>query len=279
MDKINKNDLENLKKMFEEREPFTTGFMDLDDFLSGIQPKDIITIGARPAVGKTMFATAIVNYLLKEKKKVCYFSLEGTKEQVYLSFLADLTKIDVHKLHRSLNNKIVQIPQINKAMEVLSSRELYIKNKTMLTIEEFEEDVKTVKPDVVVIDYIQLLKMPKAPNLTEATNLAIHEVKRIAEENNVIVILISQLSRAVEARESKIPMLSDLRNGSLLEELSDVILFVHREDYYNPDIEEEERKRADIIIAKNKYGQVGSITLNYENGLFSERRTINVIDL
>jgi replicative DNA helicase len=107
--------------------------------------------------------------------------------------------------------------------------------------------------------------MPKAPNLTEATNLAIREVKRIAVENNVIVVLLSQLSRAVEGRFDKHPLLSDLRNGSLLEEISDMILMIYREEYYSA---EPEFPRNEIIVAKNTMGPTGTVCLDFKNGYF-----------
>ena len=108
--------------------------------------------------------------------------------------------------------------------------------------------------------------MPKAPNLTEATNLAIQEIKRIAIENETIIVLLSQLSRSVEARCDKTPMLSDLRNGSLLEEISDIVLLIYRDEYYNSD--SDRKNYAEIFIAKNQFGPTCVISLKYNTPFF-----------
>ena len=143
---------------------------------------------------------------------------------------------------------------------------------SILTTNDIETKIKKTQPDIVFISYIQLLGMPKAPNLTEATNLAIKEIKRIAVENNVIVVLLSQLSRAVEARFDKHPLLSDLRNGSLLEELSDVILFIYRDEYYN---NETAFPGNEIIVAKNTMGPVGTVSLDFKQGFFRNPKIDN----
>ena len=155
--------------------------------------------------------------------------------------------------------------EISLLLETYANKKIEIVDKSSLVIEEFEEKIQELKPEIVFVDYVQLLKMPKAPNLTEATNLIIHEIKKIAVENNVIVVLLSQLSRSVEARCDKHPLLSDLRNGSLLEEISDIVLMIYRDDYYNL---EEENDIAEIMVVKNSLGNTGAINLKFENGYF-----------
>ena len=170
-----------------------------------------------------------------------------------------------------LENKINE-NELNIALNSYADKNIEIIDKIDLTVDEFEDKIKTTNPDIVFVDYVQLLEMPKAPNLTEATNLAIKEIKRIAIENNVIVILLSQLSRAVENRCDKKPLLSDLRNGSLLEEISDIILFIYREEYYEPNSEIPTNL---IITAKNSVGPTGIISLDFKNGFFRNQAINN----
>ena len=134
-----------------------------------------------------------------------------------------------------------------------------------MTTDDIEIDIEKFKPEIVFVDYVQLLEAPKAPNRTEAINLVIKELKRIAVTHNVILILLSQLSRAVVGRCDKHPLLSDLRNGSLLEEISDIVLFVYREEYYSAEMENPSNE---IIVAKNSMGPVGIVSLDFKHGFF-----------
>ena len=241
---------------------FKTGFIELDSMLKGIDTGHVIVIGGRPCMGKSSFAISICLNLLKENKKICYYTLDMKKEKFVTKLL--LTKLKQTKI--DFDNK-KNTEKIAKAIEFFCNKELFIEDKTNLTIEEFENGIKKHQPDIVFVDYVQILKMPKAPNLTEATNLAIQEIKRIAIENNTIIVLLSQLSRGVESRFNKMPMLSDLRNGSLLEEISDVVLLIYRDAYYNA--ESERKDYADILIAKNQFGSTGIISLKYNAPFFN----------
>ena len=240
---------------------FSTGFDDLDIFCKYLDGGDILTIGARPAMGKTNFAASLVNHFIDKGKKVLYFSLSMSCEYVVHRLVAEKIGTPLFPL---LEGK-VRKEEIDIVLNSFEDKKLEIIDKTDLSIDDVENNIKDLKPDIVLIDYIQLLKMPKAPNLTEATNLAIKEIKRIAVGNNVVVVLLSQLSRAVEGRFDKHPLLSDLRNGSLLEEVSDVIMFIYREAYYD---NTDENPRNEIIIAKNQMGPTGIINLDFKNGFF-----------
>ena len=240
---------------------FTTGFLDLDIFCKYLEGGNVLTIGGRPAMGKTSFALSLLNHILDRKKNVLFFTMDSPKEKVVNKLVAEKIGTPLFSL---IEGKVRE-EEVNIILESFNDNNLEIVDKTDLSIDDAENYIKEYKPDIVFINYIQLLKMPKAPNLTEATNLAIKEVKRIAVENNVIVVLLSQLSRAVEARTDKHPLLSDLRNGSLLEEVSDVILFIYREEYYNNETEFPDNE---IIVAKNTVGPVGKICLDFKNGFF-----------
>ena len=260
----NKNFVAYWEKEYFNCDFFTTGYTDLDSFLMNIKGGNIITIGGRPAMGKTNFLLPIIDHLAEENKRVAVFCLEYSKEQFLKRLL--MYKADIYPyLNKGLSSD--DFKKLAEKMEEYSKSEIYLCDRVMLTVEELEEKVKELKPEVVFIDYVQLLQMPKAPNLTEATNLAIHELKRIATENNVIMFVTSQLSRAVESRVDKHPVLSDLRNGSLLEELSDVVLMIYRDEYYN--VESIAPHSAEIIVMKNKYGPTGTVNLTFKNGKFS----------
>lgn len=260
---------EELKTIIEPElcKEFTTGFLELDYFLSNIKGGDIITIGARPAMGKTSFAISILNHLLDKNKTVAYFSFEMTKELLAKRILASKAQVQTF-LPKEKQNEIY-FKKLKDVLTWFANKNCYINDKLLLSVEEIEEEIVQLKPDIVFIDYIQLVKMPKAPNMTEAINYAIQEIKRIAKENNTVVILLSQVSRAVETRCDKRPMLSDLRNSSTLEELSDIVLFIYRDEYYNAIIENDlEKNLAQIIVGKNKLGTTGTVYLKFVDGYF-----------
>ena len=240
---------------------FSTGFEELDVFCKFLEGGNIMIIGGRPGMGKTNFALSIVNHLLDCQKSVMYISMEMSAERLVQRLVAEKLTIPMHNL---LTGN-VSTQELETALKSYENKTLFINDNINITLEDLENYIKESKPEVVFIDYIQMLEAPKAPNLTEATNLAIKEVKRMAIENNVIVVMLSQLSRAVEGRFEKYPMLSDLRNGSLLEELSDVVLLLYRDEYYNP---ETEHHKGDVYIRKNSLGPSGAISLDFKNGFY-----------
>ena len=240
---------------------FSTGLDDLDIFCKYLEAGNIMTIGGRPSMGKTNFAITLVNHLVNIRKNVLFISLEHSKEQIVQRLVAE--KIGT-PLFRLLDGNVRE-EEVEIILNSYKDKSLEIVDKTNLSIEDIETKIQETKPDIVFVDYVQLVEAPKAPNLTEAINLVIKEIKRIAVDNNVIVVLVSQLSRTVEGRINKHPMLSDLRNGSLLEEISDVILFLYRDEYYDS---EAENPINEIIIAKNSTGLTGVVTLDFRNGFF-----------
>lgn len=244
---------------------FSTGFEDLDIFCKFLSGGDILTIGGRPAMGKTNFAVSLVNHLVNSGKNVLYYSLAQSTTQLIYRLVAEKMGTPLFAL---LEGKIRQ-EEVDVVLKSFDDKKLNVVSKANLSVEDIENDIRKYKSEIVFIDYIQLVQMPKAPNLTEATNLAIKELKRIAAENEVIIILLSQLSRAVEARFDKRPMLSDLRNGSLLDEISDTILFIYREGYYDSTVES---PRNEIIIAKNSMYLTGTALLDFRNGFFRNRK-------
>ena len=268
------SEVNSIKKIYMEAQEkiknsvFTTGFEDLDNFCKYLSNGSILTIGGRPAMGKTSFATSLVNHLLSINKNILFFSLELSKGKFIQRMIAEKIGEPIFSI---LENKINE-RELDITLNSYEDKNFEIVDEHNLTIEKFEDKIKTSKPEIVFVDYVQLLEMPKAPNLTEATNLAIKEIKRIAVENNIIVVLLSQLSRAVEARCDKTPLLSDLRNGSLLEEISDIILFIYREEYYDSNTETPMNL---IITAKNSVGPTGTVCLDFKNGFFKNKSYYN----
>lgn len=241
---------------------FETGFTGLDVSISGVTKGSIITIGARPSMGKSSFAISVCNHLLDTDKKVLFCELDSSEQTIERQFLQIKSMIYDYQYNKKDWEKI------KEAIDYYQKKPFTLFCKVNMAIEELEEKVKEEKPDILFIDCIQFIKMPKAPNLTEAINLAIKEVKRIAVENDLIVVLTSQASRSAEYRCDKRPMISDLRNGSLLEDLSDVIMMIYREEYYDRE-NKDLKNKADIIIAKNKFGELSYVNLYFAKGFFA----------
>ncbi len=268
-----------LFQFYEEKEKnFETGFFNIDNvFINTNIPKgSIITIGARPGMGKTSFEISICNHLLEMGKKVLFCKLDSSEIMTEAYLVSVKTKIS-----DSIALRAYDVEDFNKicdAVQFFNEKNLEILCKMNISIEEIEEKIKAVKPDIVFIDSVQCLKMQKAPNYTDAINLAVKDIKRIAIENNLIFVLISQLSRKPEIQNCRAPILSDLRSGSFLEDISDFILFIHRKYYYSyicsdydcDDDYGNSKNEAEIIVGKNKFGETGKFYLKYERGLFKD---------
>ena len=237
---------------------FKTGFRDLDVFIQNLQLGSIITVGGRPAIGKTELTLSIVNYLLSNNKKILYFNLDTANDVFISRLVANKTHFSINKIY----NKQIDLQEIKQSLDFYNDKEINIIGKINLSLEELEKTVKEELPNVIIIDYIQLLK-----TANEDVDI-IQEVKRIAIENNLIVILLSQISRRVERRNDHRPMLADLKDFDSLEELSDVVLMLYRENYY--DLDKDVLPYAEVIIRKNNFGSVGICKLNYINEHFTD---------
>lgn len=235
---------------------FTTGFNDLDSFIKNVQIGSIITIGSRPAMGKTEFILSIVNHLLLMNGKVSYFNLDTSIGVLIKRLVSNKMNLSVNEI----TNKQIDLQQLQNDLDFYNDKQLSIINKFNLSVKDIEKIIKNDLPQIIVIDYIQLLKTSNCNSDT------IQEIKRIAIENNLIVIILSQISRRVERRNDHRPMLADLKSFDSLEELSDVVLMLYRDNYYNF---ENDNQCAEIIIRKNNFGDIGIINLNYINGHFA----------
>ena len=251
-------------QILEKKQPILqTGFSDLDSILSGLENSSIITIGTRPSMGKTAFITAIMLNLLEQKKKCLLFSLEMSKSQFIKRLIPPITEIEATKIYANQNQLNSQENnEITSAIEKISNFDLTIVD-TSADIEQIKEHIESIKPEIVFIDYLQLIKLPNDVERDFAISNFMKELKVIAKQNNCIVFITSQLSRKVERRDFKWPMLCDLKESGSLEDISDVVLFVYREEYYNRE-DEYYKDKAQIIVAKNKNGFAGTVDLLFK---------------
>lgn len=267
---LEKELLENVYKSIIEvadKKRLITNFKDLDKTLVGVDKGDIVTIGGRPAMGKSSFAISILYNLLKQNKKCLFFSLMMSKYIFVKRLIAQIKNIDLFTLN---SNKFVDkniSKDIKKALDIMSTFNLTLFDD-INKIDEIKEKIKFEKPDYVFIDYLQVISTSTKKNRNESISNIIIDLKKVAKENDCIIFILSQLSRAVEQRIDKRPFLSDLRDSGDIESVSDVILFIYRSEYYfsSEDIDYE-KDYAEIIIAKNKNGPICTINLLFRREL------------
>ncbi len=263
------NALERIEKASKSKGVVTgipTGFIDLDYKLSGLQPSDLVLIAARPSMGKTAFVLNIAQYIaFKKEKSVAIFSLEMSKEQLVNRLFSLEAQVDAQKI-RTGDMKDSDWEKLIEGAGIIGKSRLIIDDTPGISISELRSKCRKYKleqgMDVIIIDYLQLMTGSVGRN-QESRQQEISEISRslkgLARELNVPVVALSQLSRAVEGRPDKRPMLSDLRESGAIEQDADVVMFIYRDEYYNKD--SEFKKQAEIIIAKQRNGPVGTVNL------------------
>jgi len=244
-----------------------TGFEDIDNLLAGLQRSDLIIIAGRPSMGKSSLALNIVQQAaVKKKCAVGVFSLEMSKDQLVDRMIAAGAGVDAWKL-RTGNLNEEDFTHINEAFAELSEAPIYIDDSASVNVMEIRTKSRRLQAekglDLIVVDYLQLMEGRKARDsrVQEISEIS-RALKALARELNIPVIAVSQLSRAVEQRPSKRPLLSDLRESGSIEQDADVVLFIYRDDYYNKD--SEKPNIADIIIAKHRNGPTGQVELYFD---------------
>ncbi len=253
-----------------------TGFADLDKLTSGLQPSDFVILAARPSMGKTALALNIVqNVALRAHKKaggearsVAFFSLEMSKEQLVNRMLCAEAGIDSQRL-RVGEMHDEDWTHLWDACDVMSKAKIYIDDTAGITAMDMRSRARRLKAehglDLIVVDYLQLMQGSGKRNSSNDRQQEVSEISRslkaLARELNVPVLALSQLSRSVESRQVKRPMLSDLRESGSLEQDADIVAFLYREDYYNP---ETENKHTELIIAKHRNGPVDTVNLFFQ---------------
>ena len=248
----------------------STGFTDLDNQLAGLQPADLILIAARPSMGKTALALNMGEYAaLHDSRCVAIFSLEMSKEQLTNRLISMESRVDAQKLRTGDLTDVEWSEVLNSANDIAGSR-LIIDDTPAITVAEMRTKCRKYKTEygleLVLIDYLQLMTGSGSKTSTDSRQQEVSEISRqlksLARELHVPIVALSQLSRAVESRPNHRPMLSDLRESGAIEQDADVVMFIYRDDYYNPDTEK--KGIAEIIVAKQRNGPIGTVELSWQ---------------
>jgi len=264
--------IDNLSKHQGGMRGLATGFKSLDNMLAGLQKSDLIILAARPSIGKSALAVNFAaNIAIKEKIPVGIFSLEMSNDQIIDRLIASTANVDLWKLRTgrlSSEGEDSDFDRIQHAMGILSEAPIYIDDAASSNVLQMRAMARRLQAEhglgLIIIDYLQLIE-PRNPqaNLVQQVSEISRSLKGLSRELNVPVLALSQLSRAVEHRTPQVPKLADLRESGSLEQDSDVVLLIYREDRYN---EETARKNiADIIVAKHRNGPVGKIELYFDD--------------
>ena len=247
----------------------STGFKDLDNLTSGLQPSDLVLVAARPSMGKTAFTLNMASYIgLRNLGTVAFFSLEMSKEQLMQRMLCSEGGIDAQRLRTGqLDDE--EWTRLIETANRLNSAPIYIDDTAGITVMEMRSKARRLKAEhglsVIFIDYLQLMQgrpSKNSDNRQQEISEISRSLKALARELNVPVIALSQLSRSVESRQVKRPMLSDLRESGSLEQDADIVMFLYREDYYDKDTEA--KNITEVIIAKHRNGPVDTIKLFFQ---------------
>ncbi len=258
-----------IDSLYQRKEYITgvpTGYEEFDKMTSGLQKSDLVIVAGRPSMGKSSLALCMAEYACVEKKiGVAFFSLEMSKEQLVQRLLCAHARVDAHKVRSGFLSPS-DWPKLTAAAGKLSAAPMYVDDTPGISVLELRAKARRLKVNhniqLIVLDYLQLMR---SSSKVESRQQEISEISRslkaLARELNIPIIGISQLSRAVESRQDHRPQLSDLRESGAIEQDADLVALLIREEYYNPT--EENKGIADIIIAKQRNGPVGTIKLAF----------------
>ena len=255
--------IENLHDRQSRLTGLSAGFYDLDDITCGLQPSELIIVAARPSMGKTSLVLNVVEHVgVVEKKPVVIFSLEMSAQQVAQNMLCSHARIDAHKLRMGfLDDK--QWSDLSYGLGSLSEAPIFIDDTPGLTVLEIRAKARRLKAQydiqLVAVDYLQLMESSREENRQQEISVISRRLKSLARELKIPVIAVSQLNRSVESREGHRPRMSDLRESGSIEQDADVIVLLHRDNYYNPDKD----NTAELIIAKQRNGPTGVVKLTF----------------
>lgn len=250
----------------------STGFFNLDKCITGLNKNDLILIGARPAMGKTSFALNLAhNVTMKAKKKCVFFCLEMTKMQLAERLLASQAGINAKKF-RTGDLTREEWVQLGNAAEMFEDVELYIDDTSSITVPEMKSKVRRLRDvDVIIVDYLGLIQgATKTESRVQEVSQITRSLKMLAKDLSIPVVVCAQLSRATEGRgKSHRPQLADLRESGSIEQDADIVLFLYREKYYendkNEDSDEIDNSLTELIVAKNRHGEVGTVKLAFDS--------------
>ena len=257
-----------LEKLYNQKEAITgvpTGFADLDYKTAGLHSSDLVLVAARPAMGKSAFALNIAtNAAINAKVPVAIFNLEMSKSQLVNRMLCSEAMVDSNKVRTGKIDEEDWI-KLATALGPLSEAPIYIDDTPGISVAEIRAKCRKLKLEknigLIVIDYLQLIQGSGKRNSSREQEISeiSRSLKILAKELEVPVIALSQLSRAAEARQDHRPMLSDLRESGAIEQDADIVVFLYRDDYYNPD--SEKKNIAEVIMAKHRAGSTGTVEL------------------
>ncbi len=274
--------LESLAKNDKDITGIATGFYDFDKLTSGLHENELIIVAARPAMGKTAFAVNLaVNAAINSKKNVALFNLEMSAEQLAMRMISAQGGIDQNKLKtgRLEHN---DWKKVNEAISELSDTNLFIEDASGITVSEIRAKCRRLATQgpglgLVVIDYLQLIdgSAKYAGNRQQEVSEISRSLKTMAMELKVPVIALAQLSRSVELRENKRPIMSDLRESGSIEQDADIVAFLYRDDYYNKSAQEQTNiSVTELIVGKHRNGNTGTIELLFERNMSNFRNYI-----
>lgn len=264
---IIKDSIETIDQLYQRKEHVTgiaTGFHEFDIRTAGLQSSDLIIIAGRPSMGKSAFTSSICEHVgVVLQKPVAFFSLEMSKEQLVQRMLCSHARVNAQSVRTGYLSH-TDWPKLTSAAGKLSDAPVFIDDSPALTALELRAKARRLKAqfgiELVVVDYLQLMRgSSSSENRQQEISEISRSLKALAREIRVPVIAVSQLSRAVESRTGNRPQLSDLRESGAIEQDADVVVFLYREEYYRPT--EENRNKAEAIIAKQRNGPTGSIEL------------------
>lgn len=264
---ILKSTLEHIDELYSRDSEVTgiaTGFKEFDTMTAGLQPAELIVIAARPGMGKTSFCLNIAQHAAIDcSVPVAFFSLEMAKEQLVQRMLCAEALVDAHRL-RTGKLHDGDWKKIADSMNLLSKAEIYIDDSSSISVLEMRSKVRRLKAErglgVIVVDYLQLIRgHGRIENRVQEISDIARGLKAMAKDLRVPVLAVSQLSREVEKRTDKRPLLSDLRESGAIEQEADLVAFIYRDSYYNE--KSEKQNTAEIIIAKQRNGPVGTVEL------------------
>jgi replicative DNA helicase len=262
--------VDKIEMLFEQEGSITgaaTGFTDLDELTSGLQPADLIIVAGRPSMGKTTIAMNMAEHIaIKGDKPVAVFSMEMPGDSLAMRMMSSLGRIDQHKIRTGkLEND--DWPRLTSAISMLSETKLFIDDTPALTTTEVRSRARRLTREhgqlgLIVLDYLQLMQSPSSgDNRVQQISDISRGLKALAKELNVPIVALSQLNRNLEQRPNKRPVMSDLRESGAIEQDADLIVFVYRDEVYNED--SPDKGTAEIIIGKQRNGPLGKVRLTF----------------
>ena len=246
-----------------------TGFADLDKITAGLQKGDLVVVGARPAMGKTTFAQNLAyNIASINKRGVLFFSMEMSKNEIVARMISDVADVDNWNI-RTGNLSDEEFSRITDAADEIDSLPLYIDDTSSMTVAELRNKARRAAHDhdigVIILDYLQLITGSdrySGNRVQELTEIS-RGLKILARELDIPVVALAQLSRNVTGREDPRPVLSDIRDSGSIEQDADVVMFLHRVDYYKKK-DEEDTNITELILRKHRHGAIGTIELYFD---------------